>query len=61
VVRLVPDLRVGEPQRREAGGDVRLVSEAVSSLLGGGAVVTQAVGLDYEPDVGPVEVDLEAV
>src|SRR5437899_599166 len=38
-----------------------LVAEAVSGLLCGRAVVAEAVGLDDQPEVRPVEVDLEAV
>jgi len=52
---------VGEAQLGEAGGGVRLVAEPVPSLLGRRAVVAQAVGLDHEAELGPVEVDFELV
>ena len=55
------DLPVREPQLGEAGGRVDLVAEAVACLLSGSAVVTQAVGLDDEPELRPEEVDPEAV
>jgi hypothetical protein len=54
-------LAVGEAERREAGGGVGLVAEGVAGLGGDGAVVSEAVGLDHEPEVGPIEVDLEAI
>lgn len=38
-----------------------LVADPVSGLRRGRAVIAQAVGLDDEAEVGPVEVDLEAV
>jgi len=38
-----------------------LVAKPVFRLLGGGAVVAQAVGLDDQAEVGPVEVDVESV
>src|SRR5688572_6609468 len=38
-----------------------LVADAVACLLRGRTVVTQAVGLDDEAEVGPVEIDLEAI
>ena len=38
-----------------------LVAEPVPSLLSGRAVVADAVGLDHQAQVRPVEVDLEAV
>ena len=43
-----------------AGGGVVLVAFAVLGLLGGGAVVGEAVGLDHEVEVGEVEVDFVA-
>jgi hypothetical protein len=61
VRRFVFDLPVVEAQGREAAGGVGLVAEEVAGLLGGGAVVAHAVGLDHEAEVGPVEVDFEAV
>ena len=45
----------------EAGRGVRLIAHAVAGLLGGSAVVAQAVGLDDQPELGPEEVDAEAV
>ena len=59
--RLEAHLGVGEAQRRQPGGGVRLVAHAIACLLGGGAVVAQAVGLDHQAEVGPEEVDLEPV
>lgn len=50
-------LLVGEAQGREAGGSVGLVAQMVPSLLGGSAVVAQAVGLDNQPQIRPKEVD----
>jgi len=61
VLGFVPDLVVGEAQRGEARGRVRLVAEGVTSLGGRGAVIAPSVGLDHQAEVGPVEVDLEAV
>jgi hypothetical protein len=52
---------VREPQWRDAARGVGLVADPVSGLLSGRAVVAQAVGLDDEAEVGPPEVDLEAV
>jgi hypothetical protein len=52
---------VGEAQRRQARGGVRLIAQPVAVLLGRGAVVAKAVGLDHEPEIRPVEVHLEAV
>jgi hypothetical protein len=40
---------------------VDLVAAGVAGLGRGGAVVAEAVGLDDEAEVGPVEVDLEIV
>ena len=54
-------LPVGETERRQAGGDVGLVSHAIALLLSGRTVISQAVGLDDEAQIRPVEVDLEAV
>src|SRR3982751_979211 len=61
VLRLVGHLDVGEAQRSEAGRDVGLVTPPVARLLRRGAVIAQAVGLDDQAQVGPVEVDAEAV
>ncbi len=49
VFGLVADLLVGEAQRREPGGGVRLVAAVVAALLRRGAVMAQAVGLDHQP------------
>ena len=61
MLRFVLDLVVGEAQWRQAGSGVDLVAEHIASLGGGRAVVAPAVGLDDQPVVRPVEVDLEAV
>ena len=52
---------MGEAQRGEARRGVRLIAAPVTRLLRGRAVVAQAVGLDHEAEVRPVEVDAEAV
>jgi len=52
---------MGEAERRETGGGVGLVADSVPELLDGRAVVAQAVGLDHQTEVWPVEVDLEPV
>src|SRR5919106_5772815 len=61
VIRLEPDLRMGEPQRGQPRRGVRLIPQAISRLLGGGAVIAEAVRLDHEGELGPEEVDLEPV
>ncbi len=61
VVRLVADLVVGEAQGRQTCSLMFLVTPAVAALLVRGAVVTETVGLDNQPQVGPVEVDPIAV
>jgi hypothetical protein len=61
VLWLVTDLLVGEAQGREPGDGVRLIAQVVASLLGGSAVMAQAVGLDDQTQVRPEEVDLEAI
>jgi hypothetical protein len=38
-----------------------LIAKPISRLLGRRPVVTEAVGLDYQVEIRPVEVDLEAV
>jgi hypothetical protein len=38
-----------------------LVAKGVSRLLGQGPVVAQPIRFDYQPEVGPVEVRLEAI
>jgi hypothetical protein len=40
---------------------VRLIADPIASLLCGRAVVTEAVGLDHEPEIRPVEVDPESI
>ena len=61
VTRLEAHLRAREAKRRESSGGVRLVPQAVPRLLGRRAVIAQAIGLDHQAEVGPVEVDLEAI
>src|SRR5207248_6421787 len=65
VLLLERDLPVGEAERYEPCRGVRLIPEPVTVLLGRSAVIAQAVRLDDEPDIlhdlGPVEIDLEAV
>src|SRR4051794_38612333 len=56
-VRVVPHLGAREPDRSPAGDEVVLVADAVVGLLGGGAVVAEAVGFDDEVQLGPEEVD----
>ena len=51
-------LGVREPQRCKACGRVGLVADAIGDLR---TVVAQPVGLDDQPELRPVEVDLEAV
>ena len=60
LVGFVGDLPVREAEDAEAGGGVDLVALHRSCLLGGRAVVAQAVGLDDEAVVGEPEVDLVA-
>ena len=57
VVGTVEDLGVGEAQAAQARPRVGLVAAEVDRLLGGGAVVAEAVGLDDEAEGGPEEVD----
>ena len=57
---LVEDLGVAEAQRAQAAAGVGLVAPHVDRLVGGGAVVGEAVGLDDEAERGPVEVDAVA-
>ena len=59
MVRFEPDLGVCEAEVRETGSYVCLIAYAVPGLLGGGAVIAQAVGFHHEAQVRPVEVDLE--
>jgi hypothetical protein len=58
---LIADLLVGEAQRREPGGGMRLVAHVIARLLSSSAMVEQAVGLNNQSQVWPQEVDLEAV
>ena len=51
------DLGVGEAQGAQAGADVVLVAADVRGLLGRGAVVAEAVGLDHQAEFRPEEVD----
>ncbi len=57
VVGPMEDLRVGKAQGPQAMPRVSLVPAEVHRLLGGGAVVAKAVGLDHEAQLGPEEVD----
>ena len=61
VIGLEAHLRVGEAQRGQAARRVGLVADAVPRLRGGGPVVAQAIGLDDQPEIRPVEVHLEAI
>lgn len=61
LVRLEPHLGVREAQGREAGARVSLIAATVHGLLRGRAVIAEAVGLDDEAEIGPVEVHSEAV
>lgn len=60
MLRLVANLRVGEAQRRVPRSEMILVATTIARLLGGSAVVAQAIGLDNQPQVGPEEVDAKA-
>ena len=60
LVRGVGDLPVGEAEDPEARGGVLLVAARGPGLLGRGAVVAQAIGLDDEAVVGEPEVDFVA-
>lgn len=59
VLRVVCDLGVREPQGRQPGCGVRLIAQPITCLCSRSAVITQPVGLDDQPQVGPEEVDLE--
>jgi hypothetical protein len=61
MIRLETDLRMGEAEWREPSGEMSLISSMVARLLGRGAVIAQTVGLDYEPQGWPEEVDPKAV
>jgi hypothetical protein len=52
---------VSEPQRRHTGCEMDLVTEPVARLLRGRPVVPQAVRLDDETELRPVEVDAAAM
>jgi hypothetical protein len=54
-------LGVAEAEPLDVRDGVRLVADEVLRLLGRGAVIAEAVGLHDEAEVGPVEVDFEAV
>ena len=58
--RLEPDLPVREAKAGQARRRQRLIAHTVLGLLRGRAVITQAVGLDDEAQVRPIEVDPEA-
>lgn len=57
---LEDDLSPRESQAGDARGGVCLVPAPVPGLLGRRAMVSEAVRLDHEGEIGPVEVDLEA-
>jgi hypothetical protein len=57
LVGTVENLGVGEAQAAQAGPRVGLVAAEVDRLLGGGAVMAEAVGLDDETESGPEEID----
>jgi hypothetical protein len=61
VLLLEVDLLARESQAGEPGGGVDLIAQPVACLLRGRAVVTEAVALDDQAALRPVEVDLEAV
>ena len=61
MVRLEPNLRVGETRQVRPAAVCAWSRSAISRLLRGRAVVPESVGLDDEPEIGPEEVDLEAV
>lgn len=50
-----------ETELGKTGGGVGLVAEPVPRLLSGGAVIAETIGLDHQAEIGPVEVDFEAV
>jgi hypothetical protein len=57
----VLDLVVGEAERGHAGENVGTVPACVACLGRRCAVVTEAVRLHYQTQLGPEEVDFEAV
>jgi len=61
VVRLAGDLLLGEAQRNESGCRVGLIAAPVLCLLRGRSVIAEPVGLHDQAELGPVEVDAEAV
>ena len=60
-VALVLDLVVREAERGHPGEDVGAVAQGVAGLSRRRAVVAEAVRLDDQSELGPVEVHLEAV
>ncbi len=57
VAPIVRDLPVREAQADESGGRQDLIAAPVACLLGRRAVVAEAVGLDDQAELRPVEVD----
>src|SRR5262249_55095037 len=58
---LETNLRMREPEGGQSGGGVRLIPLAIACLLGRSAVVAQTVRLHDQTQVGPEEIDPEAV
>ena len=54
-------LGMSEAQRCRARCEVRLITQTVPRLLGRRTVVAQPIRLHHEIEIGPVEVDVEAV
>ena len=61
MLRFVADLRMGETERCEPGGEMGLISSVIPRLLGRSAVIAESIGLDHEPQGRPEEVDPKAV
>src|SRR4051794_5024113 len=61
VLGLVANLLVREAEVDQPRGGMRLIAEPVARLLSGGPVIPQPVRLHHQPEVRPVEIDLEAV
>ena len=61
MLRLESDLRVREAERRQTGGHMRLITEAIARLLRRRAVISKTVGLYDQTQIGPEEVDPEPV
>jgi hypothetical protein len=55
------DLPMGEAEGRHAGRRMNLVAQPVTSLCGWRSVISQAVSLDDQVEIGPKEVDFETV